>query len=150
MNDMQKLAVELRTTVQTYSNRLLNISETESTKPLHNDKWCRKEILGHLIDSASNNHQRFIRAQLNTHINLPGYQQEEWVRLNCYTKESWSDLIQLWKSYTLHLAKVLEGIVDASLNNTISLDNKPPMTLKFVAEDYIRHLEHHLKQIIEE
>ncbi len=150
MTDLQSIADKLRPIIQTYSDKFQNISETESAKSLNGDKWSCKEILGHLIDSASNNHQRFVRAQLNTHINLPGYQQEEWVRVNGYTKELWSDLIQLWKSYNLHLVHVLEHIPDEFLSNTISLDDKPATTLRFIAEDYVRHLEHHLKQIINE
>lgn len=144
---MLKLANELRIIVNQHIELMQTMTEEGSCSPLAETKWSRKQVLGHLIDSAVNNHQRFIRVQLREHTELPGYQQEDWVRLNGYQEESWSELIELWRSINVHLAHVLLRISADALINTISLDGKPAMTLKFVAEDYVRHLKHHLAQM---
>src|SRR5215831_7358833 len=70
-------------------------------------KWSKKEILGHLIDSAANNHQRFVRGQFAPHTELPTYQQEQWVATQSYTTESWPDLVNLWLLYNRHLLHLL-------------------------------------------
>ncbi|TAK60898.1 MAG: DinB family protein [Bacteroidetes bacterium] len=144
---MTELSNQLKSIIEKQVPLLQNVTEEESAKPLNKEKWSRKELLGHLIDSAANNHQRFIRAQINAHTELPGYQQENWVRINGYQHESWNELVQLSKSYNLHLAHILARMDESSLNNTVSLDGKQPMTIKFIAEDYVRHLLHHLGQM---
>jgi len=128
--------------------RLAAITEEEASRRDGNGRWSKKEVLGHLIDSAANNHQRFVRAQLVPHVDLPGYQQESWVRLQSYQTEPWSNLIQLWLQFNRHLAHVIANVEPAALQHTISLDGRAPVTLGFVIDDYVRHLEHHLSQIL--
>jgi DinB superfamily len=128
--------------------RLAAITEEEASRRDGNGRWSKKEVLGHLIDSAANNHQRFVRAQLAPHVDLPGYQQESWVRLQSYQTEPWSNLIQLWLQFNRHLAHVIANVEPAALQHTISLDGRAPVTLGFVIDDYVRHLEHHLSQIL--
>jgi hypothetical protein len=128
--------------------RLAAITEEEASRRDGDGRWSKKEILGHLIDSAANNHQRFVRAQLAPHVDLPGYQQESWVRLQSYQTEPWSNLIQLWLQFNRHLAHVIANIEPAALQHTISLDGRASVTLGFVIDDYVRHLEHHLGQIL--
>jgi hypothetical protein len=114
-------------------------------KPAAN-KWSKKEILGHLIDSAANNHQRFVRLQLQPELNLPGYEQDGWVRLNRYQHTPWSEIVALWSAYNRHLATVIESLDDDALGHVWhSADGD--VTLEFIATDYVRHLKHHLKQI---
>ena len=144
---MVKTANELQIIIETFSLKLLQVTEEESNTSIAYGKWSRKQILGHLIDSATNNHHRFIRAQLRNHIELPGYTQNDWIRLNGYEKKSWIDVVHLWETYNEHLVHILSLVPDDVLNNTISLDGKPAMTLQFVAEDYLRHLRHHLEQM---
>ncbi len=144
---LEEIATELQNIIELYSPLLLQVSEEQSKIPVAEGKWSRKQILGHLIDSATNNHHRFIRAQLRNHIELPGYTQNDWIRLNAYEKKSWSDVVPFWKVYNEHLVLILSQIPDEVLHNTISLDGKPAMTLQFVAEDYVRHLKHHLEQM---
>jgi hypothetical protein len=128
--------------------RFAAISEQEASRRDGEGRWSKKEVLGHLIDSAANNHQRFVRAQLAPHVDLPGYQQESWVRLQSYQTEPWSNLIQLWLQFNRHLAHVIANVEPAALQHTISLDGRVPVTLGFVIDDYVRHLEHHLSQIL--
>jgi len=144
---MKEVADHLNAIIKQYYPKLQRVTEEESANPLTEGKWSRKQILGHVIDSASNNQQRFIRAQLSDHVDLPEYTQNDWVRLNGYERESWNELLQLWRSYTLHLAHILAEMPAEVLHHTISLSSNPPKTLKFVAEDYVRHLVHHLEQM---
>jgi hypothetical protein len=119
--------------------------EAASTKPAPN-KWSKKEILGHLIDSAANNHQRFVRLQLQPEISLPGYDQDNWVRLNRYQHEPWPEIIALWSAYNRHLVSVIESLDDSRLGHVWHSPDGD-VTLEFIATDYVRHVKHHLAQI---
>jgi hypothetical protein len=109
-------------------------------------KWSKKEILGHLIDSAANNHQRFVRLQLQPEISLPGYDQDNWVRLSRYQQKPWSEIIALWSAYNRHLVAVIESLDDSTLGHVWHAPDGD-VTLEFIATDYVRHIKHHLKQI---
>jgi hypothetical protein len=128
--------------------RLLSISESDSSVRPSAGKWSKKEILGHLIDSASNNHQRFVRGQLSSEIKLPEYEQENWVRAQGYQTESWESLIALWKAYNFHLLHVAAAIPADRLSSLCFIGDNEPVTLEFLVTDYVRHLKHHIQQII--
>ena len=119
--------------------------DAASKKPAPN-KWSKKEILGHLIDSAANNHQRFMRLQLQAEISLPGYDQDDWVRLNRYQQRTWNEIVTLWSAYNRHLAAVIESLDDSALGHVWHSPDGD-VTLEFIASDYVRHLKHHLAQI---
>ena len=119
--------------------------DVASIKPAP-DKWSKKEILGHLIDSAANNHQRFLRLQLQPELSLPGYDQDNWVRVNRYQQAPWNDIVTLWSAYNRHLASVITSLDDAALGHVWHSPDGD-VTLEFVAADYVRHLKHHLSQI---
>ena len=127
--------------------RLAQISNAKSEERLAPGKWSRKEILGHLIDSASNNHQRFVRTQLAGQISFPGYAQTQWVETQRYQSESWENLIQLWTAFNHHILHLVSQVSEHKMDNHCVLDGGEPVTLRFLVEDYIRHLEHHLAQI---
>jgi hypothetical protein len=126
--------------------RLSAISEDAASRKPSPNKWSKKEILGHLIDSAANNHQRFMRLQVAREIDLPGYEQDNWVRLNGYRHASWTDIITLWSAYNRHLARVIESMDDGTLGHVWHSPDGDA-TLEFIATDYVRHLKHHLSQI---
>jgi len=128
--------------------RLRAITEPQSIEPRIEGKWCTKEVLGHLIDSASNNHQRFVRAQLASEYEGPGYTQNEWVRTQAYTSEPWANLVDLWTSYNRHLLHVIKAMDPAALGRPCRIGGGEPVTLKFVVTDYLAHLQNHLKQIL--
>ena len=147
-----------RRTLHDASTRLLEISEAESQRPIREEKWSAKQIIGHLIDSAANNHQRFVRAQFRDDLHFPGYRQEEWVQVQRYNDESWPQLVQLWKHYNLHLAHVMAAVPADKLTALRRIHNldeiafEPvakgePATLEFFMRDYVVHLRHHLGQI---
>jgi hypothetical protein len=124
------------------------IDEPQSVEKRIEGKWCAKEILGHLIDSASNNHQRFVRAQLAPSYEGPTYSQNEWVRTQAYISAPWADLVDLWVSYNRHLVHVLTHMDRGTLDTPCRIGGDEPVTLQFVATDYADHLERHLKQIL--
>src|SRR5689334_7978818 len=107
---MQTVIEDLQQAVDEGAARFARITDAEAEAPQAEGKWSRKQLLGHLIDSAANNHQRFIRGQLDGPHAFPGYEQEAWVERNGYTDAKWSDLVALWQNYNLHLLRVLARI----------------------------------------
>src|SRR3954453_13933287 len=101
---------DFRNTIVSATARLRDIPETQSGVKNSPDDWSAKETIGHLIDSAANNHERFVRAQFTDDLVFPGYVQDQWVSSQNYRDESWSELIQLWSSYNLHLVHVAASI----------------------------------------
>ncbi len=158
---MQDLLDDFRQTIKTATARLLSISEQQSEKPRAEGKWSPKEIIGHLIDSAANNHQRFVRAQCSDDLVFPGYEQEQWVRLQRYGEESWEHLVQLWKHYNFHLLHLMSSTEEAPLRKLRARHNlhqiawkavaeQEPVTLEYFMRDYVAHLKHHVSQILGE
>jgi len=113
------------------------------------DAWSIKEITGHLIDSAANNHQRFIRLQLVEQLTFPDYGQDNihWVRIQNYQDRTWKELLGLWRFYNVQLAYVIRSADPACLNHAWQLDAENRVTLFDLMTDYLRHLELHLDQI---
>lgn len=125
---------------------LTALSEQIAAQKPSPDKWSKKEILGHLIDSAANNHQRFVRLQLQPDLTLPGYEQDGWVRLGQYQRTPWTSIVALWAAYNRHLAHVIESLDPSALGHVWhSADGD--VTLEFLATDYVEHMKHHLEQI---
>jgi len=107
-------------------------------------KWSKKEIIGHLVDSASNNHQRFVRAMRGEQPAIR-YEQDDWVVLQNYQNANSRELIGLWELYNRHLAHLIAGMTETDLEQTLVMGGEQ-VTLRYCAEDYVRHLEHHLRQ----
>ena len=112
MNEMLAAIERLRFAARTLPGILAGFSEADSEQRPSPDRWTRKEVLGHLIDSASNNHQRFVRGQVASGQVFPGYEQEQWVRIQGYQSARWSDLIDLWRAYNAHLLHVIGCMTD--------------------------------------
>jgi hypothetical protein len=155
---MEDVLEDFVRTVEEASARMLSLTEAESRVPLAGDKWSAKETLGHLIDSASNNHQRFVRAQLKADLVFQGYEQDEWVRVQNYQDEPWPLLVNLWKFYNLHLAHVCRRAPEGERlrarreHNLHEIGFAPvnadePATLEQLMRDYVGHLKSHLGQI---
>jgi len=144
---MLEVASQLLRVINAARPRLLSMSEAHAAEKPYPDKWSIKEILGHLIDSASTNHQRIVRMQEVADLGTFAYEQSHWVDSQQYQQEPWGDLVALWHAYNMHVAHIIRHIDPATLNNTCDIDYGTPVTLRFVAEDYIKHMEHHLGQI---
>ena len=123
---------------------LVTISEAEASVPEREGKWCAKEVIGHLIDSAVNNMGRIVRLQIEAGQSLPGYQQMEWVRLQHYAEREWAQVLALWFALNEHMAWTIGHVEQASLANRGVVAGEP-LTLGFLIEDYIAHIEHHLR-----
>jgi hypothetical protein len=144
------IANELVGVVETASAKLKLLQETEVTLKLNPNKWSKKEILGHLMDSASNNHQRFVRAPMlngTGEFTFPGYEQDDWVRRQDYNSKPWTELVELWRLFNRHVAHALRGISDDKLGTHCRIGSGEPVTLGFMAEDYLTHVKHHLAQL---
>ena len=128
--------------------RLADVSDADASQPPAPGHWSKKEILGHLIDSASNNHQRFVRAQLAPSLETPGYEQEPWVAVQSYATESWPDLVNLWLLYNRHLAHIMRNVPEAALACPCAIGADAPVPLSAVISGYVDHMEHHLSQIL--
>ena len=155
----QQFLHDFEDTVRAATVRLQAISAADSEKH-GTGEWSRKEILGHLIDSAANNHQRFVRAQFTGDLAFPGYDGDQWVDAQQYTNVRWPDLIDLWRAYNLHLVHVVSVIPEDLLTqprnkHTLdqiafkTVDPNVPATLEYLIRDYLDHLKHHLDQILE-
>lgn len=124
------------------------LSEREASAPWKPGKWTRKEIIGHLIDSASNNHQRFVRAGIAGSLTFPGYPQAELVALQRPNDLPWALLVELWTSYNRYLAHVIAALPQSAVDVMCVIGENPPATLLYIADDYVAHLKHHLNQIL--
>jgi len=126
--------------------KLLAFTEQQASVKPGPGKWSKKEIIGHLLDSASNNHQRFVRLQLDNNVVLPNYEQDNWVSLQRYQEFNWIDLVKFWMIYNKHLLHMLKLVDESKLQNVALMDGKP-LALQFYVDDYVRHMEHHLKAV---
>jgi hypothetical protein len=152
-------AERLRRAVDIAAPALAAMSDGETEKRPGPDKWSPREILGHLVDSASNNHQRFVRAQFVDDLVFPGYEQDRWVAAQQYQSAPWPELVTLWRGFNLHLARVMEAApaevrrrprVVHNLHEIgfASFAPSVPVTLEAFMHDYVTHLEHHVRQIL--
>jgi hypothetical protein len=140
----QQIADDLVATVTQAVELLRSLScNVVSHRPAP-DRWTIKEVVGHLIDSAANNHQRFVRAQFVDSLVFPRYEQNDWVRCQCYNDVEWGRLLDLWQCYNVHLAHVIRHVPARALNTRCVIGDYEPMTLQALIEDYVDHLKHHL------
>lgn len=140
-------AKELVTVVDSTFERLVAVEASAAAAKPAPDKWSIQEIIGHLIDSAANNHQRFVRAQYGDPLVLPGYAQDFWVEVQGYSESPWPELAEYWRLYNRHLAHVMKRVPEEALEVECRIGPYDPAPLGFVIEDYVAHLKHHVAQI---
>jgi DinB superfamily len=144
---MIELANALRADLAEAAVRFRRLGEADVTRDRGAGKWVKKEILGHLIDSAANNHQRFVRAQFASPFVWPGYDQQAWVPLHRYRDRPWGELVDLWVGLNRHIAAVIESVPAEKLPTPCTIGDHEAMSLEWWMRDYLRHLRHHLAQL---
>lgn len=144
---MRELGEHLLRVIDTAEAKLRAVPDAETVKPVLRGGWSRKQVIGHLIDSASNNHQRFVRASLESSLEFPGYDQDGNVRVQALQEANWAELVTLWSAYNRYLAHVIAHLPPDKLETPCRIGSGGPVTLQFIATDYLRHLLHHLNQL---
>ncbi|HZM89102.1 MAG TPA: nitroreductase family protein [Blastocatellia bacterium] len=138
---------QLRYALAVQPGRLAGISEERASSKPSTNGWSAKQELGHLIDSAANNHQRIVRAQMEDNLSLRGYDGDRWVELHGYQNRYWVDLIALWRAGNSQLLAAAESAQPGAWSHTLSIGGSEPMTLRFVLDDYVDHMASHLRHI---
>ena len=149
---------ELRSAVEEGAAELLEVDPGVAAWRPGPGRWSAKEVIGHLVDSAANNHQRFVRARWQEDLVFPGYAQDAWVEAQGYQEAPWPELVTLWRDYNRHLARVMDAVPrDVATRprrrhnlheiawRTVPADR--PATLDYFMRDYVGHLQHHLRQV---
>lgn len=147
---MQIIIKELRDLIQTYSQKIATISEPDFYAKPNPTKWSKAEVLGHLIDSAQNNLRRFICGQYEFTPPQIIYDQDFWVSANNYKKAKKESIIQLWTLQNERICDILETMPPSNYKKECNTGKTTVQlhSLKWLAEDYIKHMKHHLNQII--
>lgn len=144
----QAISAALHTAIDDALPLFLRANEARTTERPRPDKWCAREILGHLVDSACNNHRRFIIGQSPANSKFDGYDGDAWVSLQRYHEVPWPELVALWSAYNRHLAHVMSRTAPEAANNSaLSPDGSKQVTVRWLMEDYVHHLQHHVDQI---
>jgi hypothetical protein len=142
--DPAELSERLAAVLRSAMPWLVTISEAEASVPEREGKWSAKQVIGHLIDSAVNNLGRIVRLQIEEGQSLPGYEQMAWVRLQHYAEREWAQVLALWFALNEHVAWTIGHVEKARLANRGVVAGEP-LTLGFLIEDYVAHMEHHLR-----
>jgi hypothetical protein len=146
--DVAAALAQLRSILDVEHRALRAIPEEQAALRPPGMTWSRKQVLGHLIDSASNNHQRFVRAQFQREMTFPRYVQDRWAAAQGCDEREWADLVDLWRAYNLHLVHVAARIPEEALDNICVVAEDEPSTLRHHVIDYVVHMRHHLGQIL--
>jgi hypothetical protein len=142
-----QLAQDFQTDLDGLLAELLTVSPALADTPWRTGGWTRKQVLGHLLDSAANNRQRFVRAATEGQYAGPKYAQDAWVAAHGYGAQSWDALLRWWKAEHEILAAVVERIPEERLEARCLVGDDAPVTLRFLIEDYIRHQRWHMAQL---
>ena len=140
---------QLTSTVNEWRGILLDLDEAVVRHKPTADRWSIAEVIGHLVDSACNNHQRFVRAQEPDALTFPDYEQNSWVSAGNYQQSDWPQLVELWCLYNHHIAHAMGNIPERKLETPCIITPNETCTLEFLVTDYLDHLNYHLRKIRE-
>jgi len=151
MDDLMRIAGRIRAWVENERSFLSGLPEEVIRTRRNNQNRTIKQLLGHLVDSASNNHQRMVRLQYNQTLVFPDYtpDNDRWIAIQDYQQADWPSLIRLWEAVNLHMAHIIGCIDPAALSNTWTDCEGNTVTLRQMAEGYLWHLDLHIRQIRE-
>jgi len=137
--------------IESWEQRLALLSENTISNKRNKQNRTIKQLLGHLVDSASNNHQRMVRLQYNENLVFPDYTQDNdlWIVLQDYQHTDWNNLIMLWKSFNLHIVHIINSVDKSKLNNCWHDFEGNKVTLNDMINGYLGHLHLHMGEIEE-
>lgn len=144
---MNDIAREFWGRMEAAEQKLSSISEEDSRKPYRVNGWTRKELLGHLVDSACINHVRFALAATAGSYQGPEFDQRAWVTLHGYSQTPWAAILDQWRTRNTWIAELVTNIPPESLSASCKVGDDPPMRLDEWIRDYLDHLEHHVEQM---
>lgn len=142
-----QLAQQFRTDLEAIHTALLALPSEPADTPWRAGGWTRKQIVGHLIDSAANNRQRFVRAATEGSFAGPNYAQEPWVAAHGYALQPWATLLRWWEVEHEILAAVVDQISAERFEASCAVGDDAPVSLRFLIEDYLHHQRWHLAQL---
>jgi hypothetical protein len=140
------------TLLEKWEDKLSKLPADVITERRNSQNRTIKQILGHLIDSASNNTHRIVHLQYqNSPVEFPNYasngNNDRWIAIQKFQEENWENLIQFWKYINWHMVHVIENINPEKLENEWIASSTNKVSLKAMVVDYLRHFELHLKEI---
>lgn len=146
---LQNIALEIRRISFEWEERLRDLPEDTIIVRLNRQGRNIKNLIGHLIDSASNNHQRMVRLQYTSNLQFPGFsfENEVWISIQKHQEEDWFEMLQLWKYYNLHIAHIISHMDQSWLSNEWSDGTSDPVSLRDIIFDYLAHLIMHINEI---
>lgn len=146
-----KVTKEIEAIVNHWYSKLLALPVSGTSVKKNQQERTVKQIIGHLIDSASNNHQRMVRLQYKRDLLFPDYRQDNdtWITLQNYQDENWENLVNLWKFYNLHMIHVIQNVDEECLDHTWTDFEGNIVTLEKMIYGYLDHLNLHFKEIEE-
>jgi len=159
VKESESISNRLLLSIRLYKGKLTAIDGVTASQKTSKKNWSRKENLGHLIDSAVNNHRRFVLMNKKEDMVLDGYNQNLWVASQTYQNRNWLELIQFWQSYNIHLAHIIRNFDDRLFMKPFTshnlhkiafntLQHDEPASISYLANDYVDHMEFHLNRIL--
>jgi hypothetical protein len=143
----KSLAQQFRAELSALRATLLAIPYALADTPWRSGGWTRKQIVGHLLDSAANNRQRFVRSAIDGHYTGPKYAQDAWVAAHGYASQPWDTLVRWWLAEHEILAAIVDRIPEERLEAICTVGDDKPVTLRFLIEDYLAHQQWHFLQL---
>ncbi len=144
MNNYTETASEIESLIESWRRKLFDLDAVLAHAKPAPDRWSISEVVGHLVDSACNNHQRFVRAQYCTDLVFPKYEQNEWVAASGYHQVDWESLVELWYHYNRLIAVIIRNMRSSSFLTSCTITPYKTCTLGFLVTDYLDHMKHHL------
>lgn len=137
--------------ISVWESKLLNLPVEVISQRKNSQNRTIKQLIGHLIDSASNNQQRMVRLQYNPELIFPDYTQSNdlWIAIQNYQESDWANLVSFWKCYNLHIIQIIENVDVSKLNNTWTDFEGNVVTLQEMLNGYLEHLKLHMSEIEE-
>ncbi|MEM9364605.1 MAG: DinB family protein [Planctomycetota bacterium] len=147
MNIQEQTACGVEQEIESWREKLLSIAPDAAHEKPADDRWSISEVIGHLVDSACNNHQRFVRAQHGSALVFPKYDQSHWVIAANYQAYDWASLVELWYQYNRVISVLMRRIPDDRMSTACTIEPYATCSLEFLVTDYLDHLRHHLEKL---